>query len=242
MRTRYVMKCSNCGGPAADSVRLCPYCGHATGFEDLGLGQGMGRSADGGLVILEGAQLVVGFEKGAQRECPFCGAKVDAEKKHCPHCREKIVIEQMRVATLEVDGGGLIVHRNAAFEVVGRRKLPIHEAARKNDPERLKACIVDGDDPNHPDNRGARPLHYAAQGGAVDSTRYLISVGADVNAADDRKQRPLHAAAKKGHEAVIDVLLMVAAETNIRDEKMLTPSELAARHGHAVLAERLAQG
>ncbi len=239
MSKRYVLKCTHCGAAAADCVRLCPYCGHSTGFEDLGFGV----SGDGGLVIGDGASLVVGFKASEKRECPFCGASVPADGLFCPFCSEKIVIEQMRVATLEVKkGGALRVHAGASFEVIGRRRLPIHQAAQKNDAAKVKERIVGGDDPNHPDNKGARPLHYAARRNAVDAARYLLSVGANVDALDDRECSCLHEAAKQGHEKAAELFVMLGANLNQRDEKGRTPGELAAIHQHGDLASRLGGG
>ncbi|HJL01938.1 MAG TPA: ankyrin repeat domain-containing protein [Polyangiaceae bacterium LLY-WYZ-15_(1-7)] len=207
MRRHYVLSCPGCGAPAADCVRICPYCGNATGFEGLGLTRGVRKLDDGTVHVGAGAQVEIGASAGGgERPCPFCGAPNPADARHCGHCGEKVMIERMRVSRLVVEGGRLTVGKGGRLEVVGRKRQPIHDAAGAGDLAAVRARVEDGDDPDMQDERGGRPLHDAAGAGSVEVVRWLISVGAEPDAKDDAGRTPRAVAEAAGHPAVVDAL------------------------------------
>ncbi len=238
-KTRYFLRCNGCGAPAADNVRICPYCGRTTGFEDLGLGDGVSRTERGGMKISGGAEVVIGRPDRDPRPCPFCGATVAPTARFCEHCNEKVVIETMRLAQLEIVGGSLVIGAGGSLEVIGRRVIAVHRGAEAGDLAAIKAAVVDGDDPNHPDGDGRTPLHYAAAFDRGDAVRYLLSLGADVDRADDGDRTPLHYAAVNGFADVASILLSVGASTKVRDRAGATPGDLARQQGYAALATTL---
>lgn len=203
MKKHYIMKCSSCGAATADSVRVCPYCDHPTDFLDLVNGEGIERSERGGLLVRPGNELVVGYDRDeGTRACPFCGATVEVATMYCPYCEAKIVIERLRVATLDIEDGGLVSISSDSgprVVIVGRRTLPIHEAAQEDNAEKVKRCVLDGDDPNHPDKRGDRPLHYAAKKNALEAAKALIAHGACADIGNDAGVTPGEKAAECGH-------------------------------------------
>jgi len=203
VRTHFVLRCGGCGAPAADCVRLCPYCGKATGFPGLG-SEGVTKRDDGTVVVGAGAHVKLGG--GEARECPFCGAATGAKDRFCGHCSAKVVVERSRVARLEIVGGRLTIGGGGKLEVVGRKKQPIHEAAAAGDLPKVKARVESGSDPDFPDAEGRRPLHYAAAAGELEVCRWLISVGAEPDAKDDAGRTPRDRATDA---AVVDLLTMV---------------------------------
>jgi|ETNmetMinimDraft_26_1059896.scaffolds.fasta_scaffold05214_7 hypothetical protein len=211
-KKHYVLKCTRCGAPAADCVRICPYCGQATGFDDLGLGEGVRRGKDGGMIIENDARVVIGHPDTEPRPCPFCGAEVEPAQSYCKYCKEKVVIETLRIATLVISGGSMVIGGGGSVQVIGRRVVPAHKAAQRGDVAELKAAINDGDDPDHQDGKGRTPLHYAASRGQTDALRYLLSIGADANATDDRDRTPLAEARAGEFEEVVQVLSSVGAK------------------------------
>lgn len=187
MQSHYVLTCPGCGAPAADCVRICPYCGTATQFPGLEH-EGIDELEDGTIRIGEGAHVVLG--PTTERVCPFCGATNASDARHCAHCKAKVVVERLRVSRLVVSGGMLSTGAGAQLEVVGRAQQPIHRAARTGDLELVKSRVTTGSDPDLQDDQGRRPLHYAADGGHVEVARWLISVGADPAARDDQGNTP----------------------------------------------------
>jgi hypothetical protein len=207
MRRHYVLRCTRCGAPAADCVRICPYCGEATDFEGVGSTRGVEKLGDGTVRIGTGARVEVGASAdGAARPCPFCGATNPYDARQCGHCNAKVMIERIRVSRLVIDGGQLTIGAGGGVEVVGRRRQPIHDAAAAGDLAAVRARVEDGDDPDMQDEAGGRPLHDAAAAGSVDVARWLISVGADPTAEDDAGRTPRTVAASAGHDALVDAL------------------------------------
>jgi hypothetical protein len=238
-KKHYFLRCNGCGAPAADCVRICPYCGRATGFEDLGLTGGVERTKGGGMRIGGGAHVVIGRPDQSTRPCPFCGADVAPSESFCAHCNEKVVIETMRLARLEISGGSLVIGAGGSLEVIGRRVIPVHDAAKAGDLAAIKAAVIDGDDPNHPDPSGRTPLHWAAAYRSVDALRYLLSLGADVDTPDDDERTALHHAASNGYADIVSVLVSVGADTAHRDRGGATAADLARQAGHDAVAAML---
>ena len=220
-------------------MRICPYCGRATGFEDVGLPGSVSRTERGGMQISGGAEVVIGRPETGARPCPFCGASVEASSTRCPHCSEKVVIETLRVAQLVITGGSLVVGAGGSVSVIGRRSIAVHEGARAGDVSAIKAAVVDGDDPSHPDENGRTPLHHAATHGHGDALRYLVSLGAELDRTDDDGRTALHHAAEHGHDETVSSLLSVGASSTKKDRNGATAGDLAKQRGHADLAERL---
>ncbi len=202
MRTHFVLRCGACGAPAADCVRVCPYCGKATGFE-AAVGSGVREDAQG-RVHIEGAHVVLGGAE--ERACPFCGATNVGGAKHCAHCAAKIVIEHLRISQLTISGGSMTIHAGSTLEVVGRRRQPLHDAAHAGDLERVRQRVDTGSDPDLQDERGRRALHFAAEGGHLEVVRWLLSVGADPRQPDDDGATPRDAAERAGHAAAVQLL------------------------------------
>lgn len=193
MKKHFVLKCSSCGAPAADCVALCPYCGKATGFAELGTAHGIERMKDGGFKISKGAHVDIGASEKT-RECPFCGARAETEARFCEHCNAKIVVERMRVARLVIEGGSMTIGSGGRLEVVGRRTRKLHQAAAKGDLASVRKEIEDGDDPDFQDGNGRRPIHHAAAAGQLEVAKWLVSVGADPDPEDDAGKRPIELA------------------------------------------------
>ena len=192
--------------------------------------------------ITGGAEVVIGRPDGDTRPCPFCGAAVEANATRCGHCNEKVVIETLRVAQLVISGGSLVIGAGGSVSVIGRRTIAVHGGARAGSVPAIKAAVVDGDDPSHPDEHGRTPLHHAAKHGHDDALRYLVSLGAEIDHADDDGLTALHHAAANGHDEAVSVLLSVGASATKKGKSGATAGELAKKGGHAALAARLGAG
>lgn len=206
MRVHYVLKCSGCGAPAADCVRICPYCGQSTDFPGLGTAS-VQELDDGTMHIGEGAHVEVGGLR--DRECPFCGAMNEATVKHCGHCGAKVVIEKLRISRLVIEGGKMTIGGGAKLEIVGRRKQPIHDAAAAGDLERVKERVMSGSDPDLQDEKGRRAIHYAAPGGHLEVCQWLVSVGADPASRDESGVTARILAETAGQAGLVDFFSMV---------------------------------
>ncbi len=202
MRTHFVLRCGACGAPAADCVRVCPYCGKATGFEDA-VGSGVREDAQG-RVHIEGAHVVLGGAE--ERACPFCGAMNVGGAKHCAHCAAKIVIEHLRISQLIISGGSMTIHAGSTLEVSRVRRVVQRLPTSAHHLERVRERVDSGSDPDLQDERGRRALHFAAEGGHLEVVRWLLSVSAHPRQVDDEGVTPQSVAERAGHAAVVRLL------------------------------------
>jgi hypothetical protein len=241
-RVVYVLKCPGCGAPLADTLPTCPYCGKPTSFEALGMHSGLRAEGPGHLVIGEGAAVVMGAEPGRPRDCPFCGAVVQAGQKRCSYCRSKVVIESLSLRKLTVEKGGRLEITGGSL-TVGQPVPSVHllAAIRRDDlksvQERLDRaeqldCVLPED--------GATLLHCAVRARAVEVARFLVAMGLDVKARDKKGDTSLHLAAAEALEPVVDALLRAGARPGSKNNRGRTAADLAAERGHAELAGRLA--
>jgi len=105
--------------------------------------------------------------------------------------------------------------------------VPIHDAARRGDLERVRALL--NDDPgviNSKDENWMTPLHMAAEQGHVNVVTFLLSNKAEVSTANIVNSTALHSAAEKGHANIVELLLTSGACVNLRTSK--TPLHVAA--------------
>ena len=109
------------------------------------------------------------------------------------------------------------------------------DAVRNGDLELAERLILDGANPNLPeDERGQTPLHVAAgHRHAAAIARRLLDAGANPNAADERGETPLHHAAFFGNVDIARLLLEAKADPNAPDDDGWTPLRYAAENRHA---------
>lgn len=207
-RISYVLKCPQCGAPLADCLERCPYCAHRTSFRALGMHGGLSERSDGGLLIDQNAQVVVGAAPSETRGCPFCGAQVQAKEKRCAYCNSKIVIESLYLRSLVITGGGsLTVHEGGQVRIGRPPAAPrLFTAAEAGDVAAIKACLDAGDELDASDERGNTALHRAIRGGHAQAALYLIAMGANVEDRDQNGRRPLELARAAGLDQVVAAL------------------------------------
>jgi len=114
----------------------------------------------------------------------------------------------------------------------------IHEAARNNESEKVKALLLsDPEQVFSTDQNSLTPLHWAAVEGHKDVAAVLLASSADVNAKTNRDWTPLHYAVANGHLDVVQLLLANKADVNAQDASGLTPLHVAACWGRKNVAE-----
>lgn len=112
------------------------------------------------------------------------------------------------------------------LKIVDRRTTELHNAAIKDEFQRLKMFIDAGANCNCIDKDGASPLHHAAYMGHTRCVEVLLKSGAKVDLQDDGGCTPLHNACynkTKGQAEVIKLLVDAGADVNIKDEQQGTP-------------------
>jgi ankyrin repeat protein len=100
-----------------------------------------------------------------------------------------------------------------AEEVLGQNELPIHDAARRGDADRMQRLLRE--DPaqrDRPNQVGSMPLHLAAMNADPGPLRALIAAGARVNARDPDGATPLHMAAYASRTENAVILLQAGAD------------------------------
>ncbi|MEO1367293.1 MAG: ankyrin repeat domain-containing protein, partial [Acidobacteriota bacterium] len=111
------------------------------------------------------------------------------------------------------DGGSLPADVNALDPATGLSPLAL--AAAGDDPERVRALLDAGADPNLPNRDGSRPLIIAAVFDRPDAARQLVAAGADLDATGADGSSALHSAAFFGRPEVARLLLDAGASLEV---------------------------
>ena len=115
----------------------------------------------------------------------------------------------------------------------GPSTTPLHEAARLNNPQGVKAALSNGGgsvDARDSDN--GTPLIEATKTGALDAAKALIDAGASLEAKDKYDYTALHWAAYKGQGSIARLLVDHGADVNALEYTHSTPLHLAANQGY----------
>ena len=110
--------------------------------------------------------------------------------------------------------------------------MPLHEAAKAGDFDKVQSLISAGANVDAKDRRGRRPLHDAAGGGHLETVKVLIANGAQVDATYEYGFTPLLIAANEGHKDVVELLLKNGADINAKDGNGDTALSKAVLFGH----------
>ena len=113
------------------------------------------------------------------------------------------------------------------------------DAAKRQDPQALRALLDARADVNGRHADGSTALHWAAHWNDLQATTLLIRAGADVNAANDFGVTPLSLACTNGSLPVAQALLDRRANPNAALATGETPLMTAAFTGNAALVDAL---
>ncbi len=117
--------------------------------------------------------------------------------------------------------------------------MPIVDAVKAGDVERLRALVAAGVDVNEAEGDGATALHWATYENDEALVETLLAAGARADAANDLGITPLHLAAANGHAGVVSRLLAHGAPPDPPSEAGVTPLMIAARVGSAEVVRAL---
>ncbi len=98
-----------------------------------------------------------------------------------------------------------------------------------NHPERIRALLEHGADPNATGPRKITALHAAAKAGFHEVINVLAESGADLNARSSNGDTPLIVGVRSGRTESVRALLMAGADPNIPDRKGATPLAISGR-------------
>ncbi len=135
-------------------------------------------------------------------------------------------------------GGGLT---GAAGLGAAPGATPVADAARRGDPEAVRALLQAGADVNAAHGDGMSALHWAAERGDAGMVEALVQAGAVVDALTRiGHYTPLHVASTGGHAPVIERLIEAGAGVSATASTTgVTPLHLAAAAGSAAAAAAL---
>ncbi len=235
---RYVLRCTGCRAPVADTLRCCPYCAKPIRADALGAGVQAERQ---GHVTIRGVTVVVGAAPDETRECPFCGASVAVKDEHCGYCRARIVLRSLYLRSLTIEGGGGLTVFSGGSVTIGRPGAApaLSVAAAAGDLAGVRERLDAGDEIDATDDRKRTPLLLALEAGHLDVASFLVAMGATLDDPDAKGRTPLHVAAEKGLHDFVEVLLREGASPALKTRGGDTPARVAERAGHAALATRL---
>ncbi|XP_022758111.1 ankyrin repeat domain-containing protein 50-like [Durio zibethinus] len=115
----------------------------------------------------------------------------------------------------------------------------LNSAARIDDVNGMKRCLVEGANVNCKDQNGWTPLHRAAFKGRIESVKVLLNHGAQVNLVDHNGYTPLHCAVEAGHVEVALLLIAYGAKANVKRLKGLVPLNSDCFKNHLSLVQPL---
>jgi len=111
------------------------------------------------------------------------------------------------------------------------QELPLIDAVRLGDPDRVRILIDEGAAVSEPQADGSTALHWASQYSNVEIAEVLIAAGADVDARTRYGVSPLTLAANNGDAGIITSLLDAGADVNAPSREGQTPLMSAALNG-----------
>ncbi len=120
-----------------------------------------------------------------------------------------------------------------------RRGNEFYAAIKAGDPERVRAFIDDGVNPNVTSSEGATPLMAAAFHNRPEIIRLLIDRGAEVNARDKDGTTALMIAAAKGHAGAAEELIHSGTDLNSADKNGMRPLDWARKNKHQEIVRML---
>ena len=122
-------------------------------------------------------------------------------------------------------------------------EIPLIEAVRHQDVQRVRTLLQQGADVNQQELDGSTALHWAAYLDDPDIMGVLLKAEAKVNLANHFGITPLMQACESRDPKIVDLLLKAGADPNARAEAGETPVMNAARMGNAeVMGLLLAHG
>jgi ankyrin repeat protein len=113
------------------------------------------------------------------------------------------------------------------------------EAVQEGNPDKVRAALVEGLDPNYCDDESYWTLlHWASQEGYVEIIKLLVEFGADVEGCFNDDMTALFNAAGHGNLDVVKTLVECGANVN-KAQKAGTALHNASAYGHAQIVEFL---
>ncbi|MEX1012089.1 MAG: ankyrin repeat domain-containing protein [Waddliaceae bacterium] len=114
-----------------------------------------------------------------------------------------------------------------------------HEAAARNNPEKMKALIDKGVDVDEPSRDGGTALHVAAENGDLNILDLLLSAKANIHVAMHNGVTPLQLAAQNGRLEVVKWLLKSGVNVNASACDNSTALHDAAERGQSAVVKVL---
>ena len=134
---------------------------------------------------------------------------------------------------------GLLLVAGTAGAEAAPADVPLVEAVKAGDADRVRALLGIGADPDAADTAGATALLWAAHGDALELVELLLDAGAVPDNANRYGATPLLVAATAGHTATIERLLDAGADPDLAMPEGETALMRAARAGRPDAVEAL---
>uniref|UniRef100_A0A8B9LQX8 Ankyrin repeat and death domain containing 1A n=1 Tax=Astyanax mexicanus TaxID=7994 RepID=A0A8B9LQX8_ASTMX len=118
-----------------------------------------------------------------------------------------------------------------------RSEKELHDAAKRNDTEKMQELIRKGVDPKAKNKMDRKALHWAAGAGSVDALRLLLDHDTMVDDMDSFGMNALLLAGWFGHLKILQILVSSGAKLNCENKKGLNLLHCAAQRGHIHILE-----
>ena len=145
---------------------------------------------------------------------------------------------------IRVTAIGCLLCLTALTTVWAAIDAPVADAARRQDPDGVRALLAGGADVRAAHGDGMTGLHWAAHHGDTQIVRLLVDAGADLEATTRLGDHtPLHVASRGGHTRAVTALLDAGANATAVTAAGATPLHLSSTVGDAdALRALLAHG
>lgn len=125
-----------------------------------------------------------------------------------------------------VNGGG-----QALAQTILAQEPEIVQAIQNGDLPKVKALVIQGENPSMSNFDGLNGIGIAARNGDYEMLDYLFQVNVPLNAPDDFGNGAIHWVTIDGDTAMAEFLLDNGADVNLSSGRGLTPLMIAAREG-----------
>jgi ankyrin repeat protein len=103
----------------------------------------------------------------------------------------------------------------------------------------FRQLILNGVNPNYPDDDNHTPLHWATEWNQIEMVKELLNHKVSINVQDCVGETPLYMAVRQNYLEIVKLLLQNGADVNIKTNNGETPFHFAVKCGMVAMIKEL---